>query len=230
MATEIGMLLFPDLTQLDLTGPFEVLQRVPDARVHLVWKDRAPVMARGGMAIVPTTSLAECPPLDVLFVPGGFGQLALQDDEEVLAFLRREGARARWVTSVCTGALLLGAAGLLEGHRATTHWAYTSFLSAFGAEHVDERVVIDRNRVTGGGVTAGIDFALVLVAQMIGEDAARAIQLQLEYDPMPPFRSGHPKLADAAITMRVRERLAPSVEAQRIALEARRARARTDVR
>lgn len=221
MTLEIGMLLFPDLTQLDLTGPFEVFQRVPDARVHLVWKDTAAVMARGGLAIVPTTMIAACPPLDVLFVPGGFGQLALQDDAEVLAFLRREGARARWVTSVCTGALLLGAAGLLEGHRATTHWAYTSFLSAFGAEHVDERVVIDRNRVTGGGVTAGIDFALVLVAQLLGDEAARAIQLQLEYDPMPPFRSGHPKVAEAALTELVRGRLESSVDAQRRALALR---------
>ncbi len=221
MTIEIGMLLFPDLTQLDLTGPFEVFHRVPGARVHLVWKDLSPVMARGGLAIVPTTTIAACPPLDVLFVPGGFGQLALQEDAEVLAFLRREGARARWVTSVCTGALLLGAAGLLEGHRATTHWAYTSFLSAFGAQHVEERVVIDRNRVTGGGVTAGIDFALVLVAQILGDEAARAIQLQLEYDPMPPFRSGHPSVADPALTELVRGRLESSIEAQRRALAAR---------
>lgn len=215
MTTHVGMLLFPDLTQLDLTGPFEVFQRVPGAVAHLVWKDRAPVMARGGLAMVPTTTFAECPPLDVLFVPGGFGQLALQDDEEVLAFLRREGARAKWVTSVCTGALLLGAAGLLEGYDATTHWAYVDFLSAFGARHVEARTVIDRNRITGGGVTAGIDFAIVLAAQLVGEDAARAIELQIEYDPAPPYGAGSPRRAREDTVRWVRERLAPAVEAQR---------------
>jgi cyclohexyl-isocyanide hydratase len=133
MTTHVGMLLFPELTQLDLTGPFEVFQRIPGVVVHLVWKDRAPVMARGDLAMLPTTTFAECPPIDVLFVPGGFGHLALRDDDEVLAFLRREGARAKWVTSVCTGALLLGVAGLLDGYDAATHWAYVDFLSAFGA-------------------------------------------------------------------------------------------------
>ena len=177
MTTHVGMLLFPDLTQLDLTGPFEVFQRIPGAEVHLVWKDRSPVVARGGLAMLPTTTLAECPALDVVFVPGGFGQLALQDDEEVLAFLRHQGARARWVTSVCTGALLLGAAGLLDGYDATTHWAYVEFLSAFGARHVEGRTVVDRNRITGGGVTAGIDFALVLAEKLAGEETARAIEI-----------------------------------------------------
>lgn len=223
MTIQIGMLLFPDLTQLDLTGPYEVLTRLAGAEVHLVWKDRAPVPAKGGMSIVPTTTIAQCPPLDVLFVPGGFGQLALQDDAEVLEFLRREGARARWVTSVCTGALLLGAAGLLEGYDATTHWAYVEHLAAFGARHVPGRVVVDRNRVTGGGVTAGIDFALALVARLAGEDAARAIELQLEYDPAPPFACGHPSVAPAELTDAVRARLAPALEAQRDALARRRA-------
>jgi cyclohexyl-isocyanide hydratase len=218
MAIEIGMLLFPDLTQLDLTGPYEVFQRMAGARVHLVWKDRAPVSARGGLSLLPTTTFDECPALDVLFVPGGFDQLALQDDAETLAFLRSQGARAPWVTSVCTGALLLGAAGLLDGYAATTHWAYAELLEAFGARRTEGRVVFDRNRVTGGGVTAGIDFALELVARIEGEAAARAIALQIEYDHEPRGRGGHPRVADEATVSLVRARLGPAVEAQRARL------------
>jgi cyclohexyl-isocyanide hydratase len=198
------MLLFPGLTQLDLTGPFEVLHRVPDARVHLVWKDTAPVRADSGLALLPTTALRDCPPLDVVFVPGGAGQIPLMSDAEVLAFVRTQGLRARYVTSVCTGALVLGAAGLLEGYEATTHWAYVDLLPAFGARPVRRRVVVDRNRITGGGVTAGIDFGLRLAAEVAGEDVAKSIQLGLEYDPEPPFRSGHPDVAEPAIVERVR--------------------------
>jgi len=204
----IGMLLFPDLTQLDLTGPFEVLQRLPGARIHLVWKDLEPVRAGSGMALLPNTTLADCPPLEVLVVPGGFGQRALAKDPQVLEFLRRQGNQARYVTSVCTGALLLGAAGLLSGYDATTHWAYVDLLPTFGARHVPGRVVVDRNRITGGGVTAGIDFGLRLVAELADARTAKLIQLGLEYHPAPPFDSGHPDVADPSLVAEVRRALA----------------------
>jgi cyclohexyl-isocyanide hydratase len=152
--------------------------------------------------------MGDCPDLHVLFVPGGYSQTALQSDEEVLDFLRRKGETARFVTSVCTGALLLGAAGLLDGYQATTHWAYTELLASFGARYTPLRVVVDRNRITGGGVTAGIDFGLRVVAELAGEEVARAIQLGLEYDPKPPFKCGHPDVADPALVTQVRKRIA----------------------
>jgi cyclohexyl-isocyanide hydratase len=204
----VGMLLYPDLTQLDLTGPFELLHRVPGVQVHLVWKDTRPVAAGSGLSILPNATLDGVPDLDVLFVPGGFGQARLMRDETVLAFLRRHGETASWVTAVCTGSLVLGAAGLLDGYEAATHWAYVDRLAAFGARHVPGRVVVDRNRITGGGVTAGIDFGLTLVAHLAGEETAKAIQLGLEYDPHPPFRSGHPDVADPELVAAVRARLA----------------------
>lgn len=207
MTLQIGLLLFPRLTQLDLTAPFEVFHRVPDARVHLVWKDLAPVQADSGLSILPTTTLADCPPLDVVCVPGGFGQIALMTDEAVLAFLRAQAAHARYVTSVCTGALLLGAAGLLDGYRATTHWGYVDLLADYGAIPTSGRVVVDRNRITGGGVTAGIDFALRIASELAGEETAKAIQLAIEYDPAPPFASGNPTDASPATVARVRARL-----------------------
>lgn len=203
----IGMLLYPDLTQLDLTGPLEVLHRIPGANLHLVWKDLQPVRADSGLRLLPTTTLADCPELDMVMVPGGFGQIALMQDEDVLGWLRTQGKAAKYVTSVCTGALLLGAAGLLEGYRATTHWAFTDLLAGFGATYTPGRVVIDRNRITGGGVTAGIDFGLVIAAQVAGEQAAKAIQLGLEYNPAPPFKGGHPDIAEPAIVATVRARL-----------------------
>ncbi len=206
MTLHIGMLLFPRLTQLDLTGPFEVLHRVPEAKIHLVWKDTQPVYSDSGLGLIPTTSFADCPPLDIVFVPGGIGQVALMSDAVVLDFLRLHGRTARFVTSVCTGALVLGAAGLLDGYNAATHWAFVELLPVFGACHVPGRVVVDRNRITGGGVTAGIDFALRLVAELAGEDLAKAIQLGLEYDPAPPFRSGHPDVADPALVAQLRAR------------------------
>ena len=212
MALEIGMLTFPGLNQLDLTGPYEVLHRVPEARVHLVWKETGPLRADSGLELRPTTTLAACPPLDLLFVPGGFGQWPLQTDEAVLDFLRTQGRRARHVTSVCTGALLLGAAGLLDGYEATTHWAYVDLLGVFGARYVKQRVVVDRGRVTGGGVTAGIDFGLRLAAELAGETAAKLIALGLEYDPAPPFRSGHPDLVDPTMIAEVRRRFEARLE------------------
>ncbi len=206
MTTHIGMLLYPGLTQLDLTGPFEVLHRVPDTEVHLVWKTRDAVFADSKLGIVPTTTLTECPKLDVVFVPGGGGQMALMQDDEVLRFLADQGKRARYVTSVCTGALVLGAAGLLDGYDAATHWAFMDLLPMFGARPVRKRVVVDRNRITGGGVTAGIDFGLTLAAELAGEPLAKAIQLGLEYDPAPPFRCGHPDVAEPEIVAVVRAR------------------------
>ena len=203
----IGMLLYPGLTQLDLTGPFEVLHRIPGATVHLAWKTRDAVRADSGLAILPTTTLADTPPLDVVMVPGGFGQIALVDDEEVLDWLRHHARSAKYITAVCTGALVLGAAGLLDGYRATTHWAFTELLPDFGATYSPGRVVIDRDRITGGGVTAGIDFALTLAAELVGPAIAKAIQLGLEYNPAPPFACGHPDVADPPIVELVRSRL-----------------------
>jgi cyclohexyl-isocyanide hydratase len=200
MTTNIVMLLYPGLTQLDLTGPFEVLRRAPDVAVHLAWKNMDLVRADSGLGLMPTTSFASCPKADVLFVPGGGGQTALMTDEEVLDFLGAHGESAAWVTAVCTGSLLLGAAGLLKGYRAATHWAFMELLPAVGAIPESARVVIDRNRMTGGGVTAGIDFGLHLIAKLRGDAAAKRAQLEIEYDPAPPFDSGHPRVAEKEIT------------------------------
>jgi cyclohexyl-isocyanide hydratase len=191
----IGLLLFPRLTQLDLTGPFEAFARIPNVKVHLVWKSIEPVVSDTGLQILSTVTLDECPDLDLICVPGGPGVNALLEDEEVLSFVRRKGERARYVTSVCTGALVLGAAGLLRGYNATTHWASMDFLPQFGATPVKTRVCIDRNRITGGGVTAGIDFGLHLTAQLTDRKTAERIQLYMEYNPEPPFQSGHPDTA-----------------------------------
>jgi cyclohexyl-isocyanide hydratase len=211
----IGFLLYPQLTQLDLTGPYEVLARVPGARLHLAWKDRAPEVSDSGLAIVPTVTLADAPAFDVLVVPGGFGQIALMDDALVHGFLQRQAAGARFVTSVCTGSLLLGAAGLLRGYRAATHWMYMDLLPAYGATPVAERVVVDRDRITGGGVTAGIDFGLRVLAELAGDDAARATELGLEYDPHPPFGCGHPRVAPPAVVDDVRRQFAARISARR---------------
>jgi cyclohexyl-isocyanide hydratase len=207
MAIRIGMLLFPRLTQLDLTGPYEVLSKLPETEIFLAWKSLDPVVADSGLALLPTTTLAQAPQADVLFVPGGGGQIPLMDDPEVLAFLRRQAEGARYVTAVCTGSLLLGAAGLLQGYQATTHWAFHDLLTRCGAEPVRRRVVIDRDRITGGGVTAGIDFALWLAAELAGPEVAQTIQLALEYDPAPPW-AGSPERAAPEIVARVRARFA----------------------
>jgi len=210
MTTRIAMLLFPNLTQLDLTAPYEVLSRLPQAEVSLVWKSLEPVASGTGLRILPSATLSEAPPADVLLIPGGAGLVPLLRDPEVLDFVRRQAATARYVTSVCTGSLLLGAAGLLEGYRATTHWAYHDFLARCGAIPERRRVVVDRNRVTAGGVTAGLDFALRLAAEMGGEQLARGIQLGLEYDPEPPFDSGAPERATPELVQTIRDRFAPS--------------------
>jgi cyclohexyl-isocyanide hydratase len=201
----IGFLLFPHVTQLDLTGPAQILGRMPGAQAHLVWKTREPVMTDVGFSINPTTTFDDCPQLDVLCVPGGFGIGALFDDATTLAFLRRQGEGAKYVTSVCNGSLVLGAAGLLEGYRAACHWAWRHYLPRFGAIPVAERVVRDRNRISGGGVTAGIDFGLALAAELAGEEVAKMLQLAFEYDPQPPFDCGSPEGAGAERVARLRE-------------------------
>ena len=205
MRIRIGLLLFPDLTQLDLTGPYEVFTKFPNADVHLLWKTFDPVTAGGGMQLLPTTTFAECPQLDLVCVPGGAGMNALLNDEETLDFVRRQASGARYVTSVCTGSFVLGAAGLLKGRRATTHWMSLPMLAAFGCEPVAERVVVDGNVITGGGVTAGIDFALTVAGEWFGAETARRIQLGIEYDPHPPYSAGAPERADASLVAAVRE-------------------------
>ncbi|WP_439692202.1 DJ-1/PfpI family protein [Curtobacterium sp. SP.BCo] len=200
----IAFLLFPDLTQLDLTGPAQVLARVPGARVEYVAATLDPVPSDCGLALVPTTTIAAAGPADVLVVPGGEGAFDAMLDAEVIGFVRREAERATWVTSVCTGAFVLGAAGLLAGKRATTHWASRPMLGAFGAQPVDDRVVDDGAVVTAAGVSAGIDMALWLAAELAGQPAAEAIQLQIEYDPQPPFDAGSATRADTRIVTAAR--------------------------
>ena len=199
MTLHIGFLVFPRVQQLDLTGPHDVFASVPGATVHLIGKTLDPINASSGLVLTPTITYADCPRLDVLCVPGGVGVGELMEDDITLDFIRRQAAQARFITSVCTGALVLGAAGLLHGRRATTHWAAHHFLESFGAIPVKERVVQDGNLMTGGGVTAGIDFALTLLIGLIGETDAQAIQLQLEYAPAPPFNSGTPDTAPKAV-------------------------------
>jgi cyclohexyl-isocyanide hydratase len=212
----IGMLIFPRLTQLDMTGPYEVLARLPNTVVDLVARTRDPVTTDRGMQILPTVTYADCPPLDVVMVPGGPGQQDLMEDEAALEFLRKVAASAKYVTSVCTGSLVLGAAGLLKGKRATCHWAAIDHLALLGAIPVREKVVVDGHIVTGAGVTSGIDFALTLAAILEGEQVAREIQLQIEYDPAPPFNSGSPKTAAPAMLEAVKARLAKLNEERRV--------------
>ena len=205
MRFQIGLLLFPDVTQLPLTGPYEIFIKFPDTDVHLLWKTLDPVTAGGGMRRLPTTTLAESPQLDLICAPGGAGMNPLLNDEETLGFVRRQASEARYVTSVCTGSLVLGAAGLLRGKRATTHWMSLSMLAAFGCEPAAERVVVDGNVITGGGVTAGIDFVLTVAGELFGAEAARRIQFGIEYDPQPPFDAGTPERADASVVAAVRD-------------------------
>jgi cyclohexyl-isocyanide hydratase len=200
----IGFLLFPAVTQLDMTGPAQVLNRVPEAKTHYVWKSLEPVPTDSGFSVVPTATFDTCPPLDVLVVPGGYGTMHLLDDALTLDFLRRQAAAARYVCSVCNGSMVLGAAGLLRGYKSACHWAWGQTLEKFGATWDTARVVRDRNRISGGGVTAGIDFGLTLAAELAGDDVARLIQLTLEYDPAPPFDCGSPDKAGPALVAQVR--------------------------
>jgi cyclohexyl-isocyanide hydratase len=212
MTLQIGFLLFPQVQQLDLTGPYDVLASLPDVKVHLIWKDLMPITASTGLLLKPTTTFEDCPALDVICVPGGSGVGPLMEDDQTLDFLRAQAANARYITSVCTGALVLGAAGLLKGKRATTHWAYHELLKPLGAVAVKDRVVRDGNLLTGGGITAGIDFALTLAAELFDPATAELVQLQLEYAPAPPFTAGSPETAPASVLEEARRRAAASLK------------------
>jgi cyclohexyl-isocyanide hydratase len=217
----IGFLIFPKVTQLDFTGPLQVLSRVPGAKTHLVAKNNEPIASDTVLTIAPTTTFADCPQLDVICVPGGFGTDALLNDEETLAFLRKQAKGARYVTSVCTGSLVLAAAGLLDGYRATTHWSAMGYLGQLGATPEKTRVCTDRNRITGGGVTAGIDFGLTLAEKLSDRTSAQMIQLMLEYNPAPPFNSGSPDTAPAEVLEAMKARYSGGAGSEREKLVAR---------
>jgi cyclohexyl-isocyanide hydratase len=204
----IGFLIFPGITPLDALGPAQFLARVPGAVIHTVYKNIEQIETDAGFTLLPTKTFETCPQLDVICIPGGFGTNALMTDESVLAFIRAQAATAKYITAVCTGSLVLGAAGLLKGKRATTHWAWHEKLSELGAIPIKKRVVQDGNLITGGGVTAGIDFGLTLIAELAGEDNAKIVQLGMEYDPQPPFDSGSPDKASVEHVSLIKERLA----------------------
>ncbi len=210
----IGALIFDDIDQLDFTGPFEVLTRLPDASFHVIGRTLQPVRDIRGLILTPDTTIADAPALDILVIPGGPGQQALMNDEGVLAFVRERAAVARLVFSVCTGALIAGAADLLRGRRATTHWAAWDLLEYFGATAVDERVVVDGNLVTAAGVTSGIDGALKVAAILCGDEGAQRIQLSMGYAPTPPFEAGSPAAAPAGVVAMTRESLRAINEAR----------------
>lgn len=224
----IGLLVFPQVTQLDLTGPLQVFARLPGATVHLIWKRIEPVPSDSVLTLLPTVTFADCPQLDVICVPGGSGADDMANDAEMLAFLRRQAAGARYITSVCTGALVLGAAGLLQGYRSTTHWSALEFLPAFGAIPDATRVCIDRNRISGGGVTAGIDFALTLVSILADRTTAEAIQLAMEYNPAPPFSAGSPDAAPPEVLALVTARMAGAKQRRTEAVQRAAARLETE--
>ena len=205
MNTEIniGFLLFPNLTQLDLTAPAQVLSRIPNAKIHLAWKDISPVQTDVGFSINPTTTFSQCPQLDVLCVPGGFGIGEQMIDGETLDFLRTQSKNAKYITSVCNGSLILGAAGLLKGQKSACHWIWKKYLDKFGAIPVDGRVVRDGRHISGGGVTAGLDFAFTLAAELVGEEVAKMLQLGLEYEPQPPYDCGNPSKAGDELVEKV---------------------------
>lgn len=212
---KIVMLAYPGMTPLDLFGPLQLWSLLPDAEIQIVWKNTDPVMTDTGLAVVPTHSFSNAfQDPDILFAPGGTKPtLDLMQDAETIEFLKSRGENAKWVTSVCTGALLLGAAGLLKGYKATTHWAATEILAGLGAVPTKGRYVIDRNRATGGGVTAGIDFGLALAAEIAGEETAKVIQLAMEYSPQPPFNSGTPDEASPETVKTVTEHFAEAAGA-----------------
>jgi cyclohexyl-isocyanide hydratase len=219
MPLQIGFLIFPDMMPLDMVGPYEVFTKMPDTRLHLVWKSLAPLTVAGGMQMLPSITFSECPPLDLICIPGGSGMNPLLNDTETLEFIRRQAKNARYVTSVCTGALVLGAAGLLKGKRAATHWMSRDMLSEFGATPVADRVTIDGNIITGGGVTAGVDFGITVAAELFGPEVAKTIQLAIEYDPAPPFDTGSPERAGAAIVAAARASAAKRQADRQIAVQ-----------
>lgn len=204
----IGFLVFPDVFQLDFTGPYGVLATGQHATMHLIWKNQTPLRSSDGLTIVPTVTMQDCPQLNVICVPGGLGILPLLEDLEVMRFLQKQAKTADYVTSVCTGALILGAAGLLRGYKATTHWTAVDFLEPFGAVYTSRRVVTDKNRITAAGVTSGIDMALTLAAKLWGDDAAKRIALNMEYAPEPPFDCGSPQTAPMELVQTLLQRSA----------------------
>ena len=215
----IGFVIFPNLTQLDFTGPLQVLARLPQSATHIVARSGTPVASDCGLGLVPTHTFATCPALDLVCVPGGFGVVEAIGDRETLEFVRRQAGAAKYVTSVCTGAFVLGAAGLLKGRRATTHWAYTDLLPLVGASYEKARIVRDGNVITAGGVTSGIDFGLSIAAELAGDAVAQSIQLGIEYDPAPPFDAGHPDRAPAAVKASLSDRYERSRRAYRASIE-----------
>jgi len=228
----IGFVIFPGITQLDFTGPFEVLSRLstppsltapsrfPHVKTHVIAKNLEPVASDRGLSFLPGQSFETCPALDLICIPGGAGVVDALDDAETVDFIGHQGRQAQYATSVCVGAFLLGAAGLLRGRRATTHWAYTDLLPLVGATHEKARTVRDGNIITSGGVTAGIDFAFTIIAELAGGDVARAIQLGIEYDPAPPFDGGHPDKASEAAKALMLQRNGAAHGGMRAALEA----------
>jgi cyclohexyl-isocyanide hydratase len=203
----IVFVLFDNVTQLDFAGPVQFLSRMPGAKVFVASKDGKAVTTDCEFSILPTTGFADCPQADIICVPGGHGVREAICDSAIVDFVRNQAKGADWITSVCTGAFILGAAGLLQGKRATCHWAYTHLLPLFGGTHEAARVVHDGNLVTAGGVTSGIDFALELIAKISGKEAAQTIQLALEYDPAPPFKGGTPDSAAPHILSSLRQRV-----------------------
>jgi cyclohexyl-isocyanide hydratase len=195
----IGLVFFPGMTSLDMVGPQEVFNALPGVQIHRIWKTLDPIKTDDGMMVLPDTTFENCPRLDVICIGGGLGQGAVEDDPEILAFLRKQGSTAKFITSVCGGSLFLAKTGLLFGYRAATHWAMRQQLAKLGVEVGTERIVIDRNRITGGGVTAGIDFGLTIASILCGEEVAKIIQLLLEYNPAPPFDVGSPEKAGAEL-------------------------------
>lgn len=195
----IGLIFYPGMTSLDIVGPHQVFSALPGVELHRIWKTLDPITSDDGLVILPDTTFANCPPLDVICVGGGLEQQAVLDDPEVLQFLRKQGSTAQFITSVCGGSEFLAKAGLLEGYRAATHWGMREQLAKLGVEVGTERVVVDRNRITGGGVTAGIDFGLTIASILYGEETAKIVQLLLEYDPAPPFDAGSPEKAGSEI-------------------------------
>jgi cyclohexyl-isocyanide hydratase len=193
---EIGFLIYPGVIQLDVMGAYQVLDFPPNTKVHLIWKTLSPVISNEGFIFTPTTTFTDCPSLDVICVPGGgMGQIDVMKDTEILDFVKQKSATAQYVTSVCTGSMILAAAGLMQGYKSACHWAFRDQLAMLGVDVVTQRVVVDRNRVTGAGVTSGIDFGFTLLALLCGESVAKAAQLMMEYVPEPPFNAGSPETA-----------------------------------
>ncbi len=218
---QIGFLVYPGVVQLDVMAAYQVLSFPPNTEVHLIWKTLDAIVSNEGLIITPTLTLANCPPLDVICVPGGgIGQIEMMQDPEILNFLQQQAATAKYVTSVCTGSLILAAAGLLQGYQATCHWAFREQLALLGVAVINQRVVIDRNRITGAGVTSGIDFGLTLVGLLCGEDVAKMTQLMMEYHPEPPFDAGIPERAGSKVVARLMQFGKPLVDAFSIQTQA----------